>query len=216
MATKRRKGNNYLARFQEAEEQHKAEQEKNEEEQVEEDTVQEDTVSAEKHFQNVMSEASPGDILAEYLWFKRNLIPKLLDTVGSKLLMEVRKHLNIDEAKERLCDTSAEKVKPEGTSFPILDSLSSLIGICLRNVMAPPVMRCILCGENLTLLNKPVNVPLHTLSGPQMATKYMYHRVFLKGHFEKIKCPPHHKTGGYLERSYPEGEADQTSLGGRH
>ena len=26
----------------------------------------------------------------------------------------------------------------------------------------------------------------------------------------------HHVTGGYLERSYPEGEADQTSLGGRH
>ena len=44
---------------------------------------------------------------------------------------------------------------------------------------------------------------------------YIYIRVFLKGHFEKkIKCPPHHITGGYLGRSYPEGEADQTSLGG--
>ena len=41
-------------------------------------------------------------------------------------------------------------------------------------------------------------------------------RVFLKGHFEKIKCTPHHITGGYLGRSYPEGEADQTSLGGWH
>ena len=41
-------------------------------------------------------------------------------------------------------------------------------------------------------------------------------RVFLKGHFVKKKCSPHHVTGGYLERSYPEGEADQTSLGGRH
>ena len=26
----------------------------------------------------------------------------------------------------------------------------------------------------------------------------------------KIKCPPYHITGGYLERSYPEGEAAQT------
>ena len=41
-------------------------------------------------------------------------------------------------------------------------------------------------------------------------------RVFLKGHFVKKKCSPHHVTGGYLERSYPEGETDQTSLGGRH
>ena len=42
-------------------------------------------------------------------------------------------------------------------------------------------------------------------------------RAFLKGHFEKkIKCPPHHLIGGYLGRSYPEGEADQTSLGGWH
>ena len=46
--------------------------------------------------------------------------------------------------------------------------------------------------------------------------KGMTIRVFLKGHFVKKKCSPHHVTGGYLERSYPEGEADQTSLGGRH
>ena len=29
----------------------------------------------------------------------------------------------------------------------------------------------------------------------------------------KKKCPPHHITWGYLERSYPEGEADKTSQG---
>ena len=45
---------------------------------------------------------------------------------------------------------------------------------------------------------------------------YMRARGFLKGHFVKKKCSPHHVTGGYLERSYPEGETDQTSLGGRH
>ena len=46
--------------------------------------------------------------------------------------------------------------------------------------------------------------------------EYIHCRVFLKGHFVKKKCSPHHVTGGYLERSYPEGETDQTSLGGRH
>ena len=34
--------------------------------------------------------------------------------------------------------------------------------------------------------------------------------------WKKIKCTTHHITFGYLERSYPEGEADQTSLGGPH
>ena len=39
---------------------------------------------------------------------------------------------------------------------------------------------------------------------------------FSKDTLKKIKCTPHHITGGYLGRSYPEGEADQTSLGGWH
>ena len=39
---------------------------------------------------------------------------------------------------------------------------------------------------------------------------------FSKDTLKKIKCSPHHVTGGYLERSYPEGGADQTSLGGWH
>ena len=42
----------------------------------------------------------------------------------------------------------------------------------------------------------------------------MVTRVFLKGHFVKKNASPQHVTGGYLERAYPEGEADQTSLGG--
>ena len=64
-----------------------------------------------------------------------------------------------------------------------------------------------------------VYFPIHP--GPAAAEIYsnicMFTRVFLKGHFvKKKKCSPHHVTGGYLERSYPEGETDQTSLGGRH
>ena len=40
----------------------------------------------------------------------------------------------------------------------------------------------------------------------------MYIRVFLKGHFVKKKMyTPPHITGGYLERSYPEGGLGQTS-----
>ena len=39
---------------------------------------------------------------------------------------------------------------------------------------------------------------------------------FSKDTLKKIKCTTHHITFEYLERSYPEGEADQTSLGGPH
>ena len=60
--------------------------------------------------------------------------------------------------------------------------------------------------------------PAQTRSAVSLSAigRTMHSRVFLKGHFVKKKCSPHHVTGGYLERSYPEGEADQTSLGGRH
>ena len=38
--------------------------------------------------------------------------------------------------------------------------------------------------------------------------------MFRKRHFVKKKCAPHHATGGYLGRSYPEGGPQKTSLGG--
>ena len=37
---------------------------------------------------------------------------------------------------------------------------------------------------------------------------------FSKDTLLKNKCTPHHATGGYLGRSYPEEEAERTSLGG--
>ena len=37
---------------------------------------------------------------------------------------------------------------------------------------------------------------------------------FKKDTLKKIKCSPQHVTGGYLGSSYPEGNADRTSLGG--
>ena len=66
----------------------------------------------------------------------------------------------------------------------------------------------VLCSEQLW--GQPGNILVSN-------EKYTNIRVFLKGHFvKKKKCSPYHVTGGYLERSYPEGEADQTRLGGRH
>ena len=186
MPPKKMKGNMYLQRFKDAEEQHRVEQERKvRDERAKEKEENKEEVSAQKLFDDLIRAASPGDILTEYLWFKRNLIPKLLDSIGTHLLMQVRTHLNIDEAKEKLCEsTSGESVKLEGDRFPILDSLSCLLGVCLRNILAPPVQKCVLCQGSLTLLNKPVSVPLHTLAGPQMATKYMYQCKSCPGTFK--------------------------------
>ena len=52
-------------------------------------------------------------------------------------------------------------------------------------------------------------------SGAEKIRKKVQLRVFQKRHSEKkMKRPPQHVTGGYQGSSYPEGNADRTSLGG--
>ena len=59
-------------------------------------------------------------------------------------------------------------------TITILDALSSKIGINLRTMIAPPTTKCLLCCKDLTPNNEPVHVPLHTIKGPQLATKYTW------------------------------------------
>ena len=59
---------------------------------------------------------------------------------------------------------------------------------------------------------KPVNSKSARCRRPVREQEGVSQRTLWK----KMKCPPHHITGGYLGRSYPEGEADQTSLRGWH
>ena len=59
-------------------------------------------------------------------------------------------------------------------TITILDALSSKIGINLWTMIAPPTTKCLLCCKDLTPNNEPVHVPLHTIKGPQLATKYTW------------------------------------------
>ena len=97
----------------------------------------EQDITAEALFNDVIKDASPADILAEFYWFERNLVPQLLEHVGTNLVNEVKKHLGIDHATEMV--SSDTIVKATGENFPILDALSFKMGLCLRNILTPPL-----------------------------------------------------------------------------
>ena len=124
--------------------------------------------SADEYFKRVLSNSSPADVLLEFFWFKRNL-PQLTNNKMVELIEDVKKHLNVDNLTT---STGRTEMHFSGNQFPILDALSYKIGSNLRNIIAPPTTKCVLCGKNLVSNNKPVNVPLFSECGPEMATKY--------------------------------------------
>ena len=54
-----------------------------------------------------------------------------------------------------------------------LDKLSVEVGRSFKFIV-PPVTQCLLCGSNLTLHHKPTQVVVHTLTGPELYSKYIY------------------------------------------
>ena len=134
----------YFARFEEA----KRKFEENQSKPMEEnDTQNSEDLSAERLFSEVWSQATPAEVMLEFLWFKK--------WSGVKLLLDSIQY-------------------DHDVNLPIIDALSQMMGVCLRNIISPPTKECLLCGKALTKLNHPVNVPIHTTNGPEMATKYMW------------------------------------------
>ena len=54
----------------------------------------------------------------------------------------------------------------------LTDELSIKLGRSLR-VLCPPVSKCILCDQKLSVNNQPVQIVVHTLMGPKMYSKYI-------------------------------------------
>ena len=115
---------------------------------------------------------SEEEILSEYLNFLRNL-PDLIETEKKKLIDIVKKEWRIDEIMSNFKMLNFEKklvnVK-KGNS--LLDELSIKLGRSLR-VLCPPVSRCLLCDQKLAMNNKPIQIVIHTLTGPVMYSKYI-------------------------------------------
>ena len=115
----------------------------------------------------LLSQATPDDILVEYLWFLKNL-PNLLNNQKSDLIHLVKTELGVADLDEKLCG----RLNFKGDNFPILDALSCKVKLNLRHILAPPTTSCLLCHKDLIANHKPAQVPLHTLKGPQLASKY--------------------------------------------
>ena len=95
-------------------------------------------------------------------------LPDLLNNQKSDLIHLVKTELGVDNLK--LCG----KVNFRGDNFPILDALSCKLGLSLRHLLAPPTSSCLLCAKPLSPNHKPVQVPLHSVDGPWIASKYSW------------------------------------------
>ena len=163
------KGNNFDFLIQEAK-RIKLEEEKKEAE--ERDSHNESRHAKVDFFYEVMSSASPLNVLGEYDYFEKSL-PELLDNAEKELLQKVHDHMKVEEMK-KVIGSDSGKVGHKGKQFPILDSLSCKLRISLRHILAPPTHVCLLCKKKLQRNNPPTQAALHTLDGPQLATKYSY------------------------------------------
>ena len=74
--------------------------------------------TAAEMLRKILEQASPDDIMGEYIWFLKNL-PKLLNNVESDLIEEVKTELGIANLK------LSGKVNFKGSNYPILNALSS-------------------------------------------------------------------------------------------
>ena len=55
----------------------------------------------------------------------------------------------------------------------MIDFLSIKLGFSL-NILCPPVKECILCQRNLSINNRPTQVVVYKLTGPEIYSKYIY------------------------------------------
>ena len=148
---------------------------------IEDDKAQEATKkgeekdkSADERFQEVLAAASPHDIYGEYIFFLKKL-PRLIKLAEEDLIGKVRSNLKIDDVQKQLSKPSGgERVNLKGDQYPLLDALSFKLGLCLRNILAPPTQTCLLCKKGLLRNHKPTVVPFHTLAGPEMASKFSW------------------------------------------
>ena len=139
--------------------------------------------TANEHFEKLLKNSEPVDVLEEYLHFRKTL-PTLLNNQSSDIIDEVEKHLGVKAVMNKLPSHGID-IKRKGNKWPLLDALSFKTGKNYRNIIAPPTTKCILCGKYLIAGdNKQTQVALHTTSGPEMATKFSWECRKCNGSFK--------------------------------
>ena len=131
----------------------------------------------EKYFARILYAESKEDIYSEYQMFLKRL-PPLKNSQRVQFSSKVRKELKIYDIESTLkVDTkklkSVSPVPDSGRKTPIMDALSINLGTSL-NFLVPPTTRCLLCNRELTFHNECTQVPVFTLTGPIMFSKYIW------------------------------------------
>ena len=91
---------------------------------------------------------------------------------STKIINLVKEELCIDKILSELqhFDFSGLVSKKSGN---LIKYLSTKLGFSLK-IMCPPVKSCLLCERKLTLNNKPTQVVVHSVTGPEIYSKYIY------------------------------------------
>ena len=134
-------------------------------------------MTSQEYFSKLLTTSTKLDKILEYLLFKRNL-PNLLPEVKTALETLVRTELKVEEA---LCNLDlGDAVTQEDGETPLLDALGLRIGQPVARILAPPTVDCLLCHRQLTKHNTPSTVALFTMTGPLLASKYIWRYCYLQ------------------------------------
>ena len=132
------------------------------------------SMNKDEYFNHVYSSKSASDILLEWLIFKRRFPTTMLPEKAITIIDDVNKALDIDNiSKNVTLSTCNPTFKQNSLETPILDALGIKLGYSL-NFLCPPTKECLLCGKSLAANNQGIQVPLHGLSGPILATKFIW------------------------------------------
>ena len=125
----------------------------------------------EESFEDVYSKLTKEEIFLEYCNFLQSL-PDLIDSESIKIIDLVKKELSIEKMLNELqhCDFRS---LVNTQNIHLMKHLSAKLGFSLK-FLCPPVKSCILCERKLTLNNKPTQVIVHNVTGPELYTKYIY------------------------------------------
>ena len=126
---------------------------------------------SEESFEDVYSKLTKEEIFLEYCNFLQSL-PDLIDSENIKIIDLVKQELGIDKLLSDLQHCDFRRLVTTQNSS-LLKYLSAKLGFSLK-ILCPPVKSCILCERKLTLNNKPTQVIVHNVTGPDLYTKYIY------------------------------------------
>ena len=112
---------------------------------------------------------SPEEVLLEFMEFMRKL-PILIKSEKDRLVNLVKEELQVD--KIVLSKLDFRKLSSLESGNHVISQLSRKIGQSL-NILAPPITRCLLCRENLTMNNPPSQIVVHGMNGPEVYSKYI-------------------------------------------